>query len=224
VFDETLTKYAIILGTLKDFMEKKEYVLSLKENIEMVKEELNSEEKFFEKAVMTEKFVKKYKKAIIGSIIAIVLVVTADIAYTINEQNRIESANETLALLEKNPNDTVALSRLENLSPQLHDVWLYSQAIVNQNAQQLQELKATKALVIDDTSVYESAQLKADKAELDTYASNEKAIYKDLAYVMEAVLLLEDKKIDEAHAKLSMVALNSPLADVASALMHYGVK
>ena len=224
MFDETLTKYAIILGTLKDFMEKKEYVLSLKENIEMVKEELNSEEKFFEKAVMTEKFVKKYKKAIIGSIIAIVLVVTADIAYTINEQNRIESANETLALLEKNPNDTVALSRLENLSPQLHDVWLYSQAIVNQNAQQLQELKATKALVIDDTSVYESAQLKADKAELDTYASNEKAIYKDLAYVMEAVLLLEDKKIDEAHAKLSMVALNSPLADVASALMHYGVK
>ncbi|MEO1937360.1 MAG: hypothetical protein ABGW85_01860, partial [Sulfurimonas sp.] len=115
--------------------------MSLKENIEMVKDELNSEEKFFEKAVMTEKFVKKYKKAIIGSIIAIVLVVTADIAYTINEQNRIESANEKLALLAQNPNDTVALSRLENLSPQLHDVWLYSQAIANQNAQQLQELK-----------------------------------------------------------------------------------
>jgi len=190
----------------------------------MVKDELNSEEKFFEKAVMTEKFVKKYKKAIVGSIVAIVLVVTADIAYTINEQNRIESANETLALLEKNPNDTVALSRLENLSPQLHDVWLYSQAIVNQNAQQLQELKATKALVIDDTSVYESAQLKADKAGLDSYAGNEKAIYRDLAYVMEAVLLLEDKKIDEAHAKLAMVALTSPLSDVASALMHYGVK
>jgi len=224
VFDETLTKYAIILGTFKDFMKKKEYVLSLKENIEMVKDELNSEEKFFEKAVMTEKFVKKYKKAIIGSIIAIVLVVTADVAYTINEQNRIESANETLALLEKNPNDTVALSRLENLSPQLHDVWLYSQAIANQNEQQLQELKTTKALVIDDTSVYESAQLKADKSGLESYASNEKAIYKDLAYVMEAVLLLEDKKIDEAHAKLAMVALTSPLADVANALMHYGVK
>jgi len=45
--------------------------LSLKNNIEMVKEELNSEEKFFEKAVITEKFVKKYKNLLIGSVIAI---------------------------------------------------------------------------------------------------------------------------------------------------------
>ena len=37
-------------------------VVSLKENIEMVKNELNSEEQFFEKAVQTERFVKKYKK------------------------------------------------------------------------------------------------------------------------------------------------------------------
>jgi hypothetical protein len=37
------------------------FLLSLKENINMVREELNSEEKFFEKAVITEKFVKKYK-------------------------------------------------------------------------------------------------------------------------------------------------------------------
>ena len=35
--------------------------MSLKEELEMVKEELSSEEKFFEKAVITEKFVKKYK-------------------------------------------------------------------------------------------------------------------------------------------------------------------
>ena len=198
--------------------------MSLKENIEMVKDELNSEEKFFEKAVMTEKFVKKYKKAIIGSIIAIVVIVAADIAYTVNEQNRVESANETLALLEKNPNDSVALARLETLSPALHDVWVYSQAIVNQNASKLKELHTTKALVINDTSVYETAQLSADKKALDTYAQKDDVIYKDLAYVMEAVLLLEDKKIEEAHAKLSLVALNSPLADVATALMHYGVK
>jgi len=198
--------------------------LSLKENMEMVKEELNSEEKFFEKAVMTEKFVKKYKKVIIGSIVAIVVIVAADIGYTINEQNRVESANETLALLEKNPNDTAALARLKNLSPQLHDVWVYSQAIVQQNAKKLQELRSTKALVINDTSVYESAQLSADTQGLENYAHNENAIYKDLAYVLDAVLLLEDKKIAQAHEKLAMVALNSPLADVANALMHYGVK
>jgi len=198
--------------------------LSLKENIEMVKEELNSEEKFFEKAVMTEKFVKKYKKAIIGSIIAIVVIVSADIAYNISEQNRIESANETLALLEQNPQDSVALERLATLSPTLHDVWIYSQAVVNQEAKELQKLQGTKALIINDTTDYEAAQIEADKEALNRYAQKENAIYKDLAYVLEAVLLIDENKIDEAHAKLAMIAFNSPLVDVANALMHYGVK
>ena len=40
---------------------KEERFLSLKTDIEMVKDELTSEEKFFEKAVVTEKFIKKYK-------------------------------------------------------------------------------------------------------------------------------------------------------------------
>jgi len=43
--------------------------LSLKTDLEMVKDELTSEEKFFEKAVVTEKLVKKYKKVIIGGVI-----------------------------------------------------------------------------------------------------------------------------------------------------------
>ena len=47
--------------------------MSLKDNIEMVKEELNSEEKFFERSVITERFVKKYKNAIIASVVVIVL-------------------------------------------------------------------------------------------------------------------------------------------------------
>jgi len=47
--------------------------LSLKENIGMVKEELTAEEQFFEKAVVTERFVKKYKNVMIGSLVVIVL-------------------------------------------------------------------------------------------------------------------------------------------------------
>jgi hypothetical protein len=190
----------------------------------MVKEELNSEEKFFEKAVMTEKFVTKYKKAIIASIVAIVVIVGADIAYNINEQNRIEAANETLALLQQKPTDTIALERLKTLSPNLYDVWIYSQSVAQENVKNLQALASTKTLIIQDTTKYEAAQLLADTKLLESYAQKERAIYRDLAYVMEAVLLLEQKKIDAAHAKLSMIALNSPLADVASALMHYGVK
>ena len=198
--------------------------MSLKENIEMVKDELNSEEKFFEKAVITERFVKKYKKPLIGTVVAIVLIVVANLAYEASEQNRMESANETLAELQKNPKDELALARLESLSPALHDVWLYSQAIAQESAAELEKLKNTKALVIDDTAKYEAAEYKEDLAALESYSKKQNAIYKDLAVVMSAILLMQEGKIDEAHEKLAMVGANSSMAQVANALMHYGVK
>ena len=198
--------------------------MSLKENIELVKDELNSEEKFFEKAVMTEKFVKKYKKPLIGAVVAIVLVVVANLGYQASEQNRIESANETLAQLQKNPADEIALARLQSLSPALHDVWLYSQAIAQKNAAELEKLKNSKALLVNDVAEYEAAEYKEDLASLENYSEKQNAIYKDLAMVMSAVILMNEGKVDEAHNKLEMIGIDSPLAQVASALSHYGVK
>jgi len=198
--------------------------LSLKENIEMVKDELNSEEKFFEKAVMTEKFVKKYKKPLIGAVVAVVLIVVANFAYQASEQNRIASANETLSLLEKNPADEVALAKLETLSPALHDVWLYSQAVANKDLEALKKLKNSKALIVNDVAQYEAAQQSGDVAALESYAQKENAIYQDLALVMSAVILMQDGKVDAAKSKLSVISENSSLAQIATALMHYGVK
>jgi hypothetical protein len=198
--------------------------LSLKENIAMVKDELNSEEKFFEKAVMTEKFVKKYKKPLIGAVVAVVLIVVANLAYQASEQNRIESANETLSILEKNPSDDVALAKLGTLSPVLHDVWLYSQAVADKNIKALKDLKDSKALIVNDVAQYEAAEYKGDIKELQAYSQKENAIYKDLSIVMSAVLLMQDGKVEDAKSKLSMINESSPLAQVATALMHYGVK
>ena len=198
--------------------------MSLKNDLDMVKEELSSEEKFFEKAVVTEKFVKKYKKLLIGSVIAIVVVVVGDVAYEANKQHTITLANETLATLMKNPNDKAQVDVLGTLSPALHDVWLYSQAIANNDVKELEKLKSSKALVVGDLASYESAQRSANVAQLDTYTTKQNGIYKDLAQVQLAVILMNDGKIDEAHEKLKMVGINSPLAKLSQALMHYGVK
>jgi len=61
-------------------------------------------------------------------------------------------------------------------------------------------------------------------SKLEEYASKQDAVYRDLAYIQSAVILMNDKKIDEAHEKLSMIGIDSPLAQVAKSLMHYGVK
>ena len=198
--------------------------MSLKTDIEMVREELTSEEKFFEKAVVTEKFVKKYKNVMIGSVVAVVLLVAGNITYNINKQNTLDSANETLAELQVNSNNPAKLARLESLSPALHDVWTYSQAVANSDTASLEKLKNSKTILIGDLASYEVAQSTNTKESLDVYAQNSDAVYVDLARVQNAIILMNENKIDEAHIQLSMINLNSPLAEVSKALMHYGVK
>ncbi len=198
--------------------------MSLKQDIEMVKDELTSEEKFFEKAVVTEKFVKKYKNVMIGGVVALVLFVAGNIAYTINKQNTLDSANAALAELQVNSNNPATLARLESLSPALSDVWNYSQALVNKDMTVLEKLQNSDAQLIGDLATYELAQNANDIAKLDAYSNEKNAIYADLARMQSAVLLMNEKKIEEAHTKLSMINVDSPLAQVANALMHYGVK
>jgi hypothetical protein len=219
VFDKTLTYLWVILYTLN-----KGTFLSLKDDIGMVKEELTAEEQFFEKAVVTEKFVKKYKNVMIGTVVVIVLIVAGNIIYNINKQNTLEAVNNTLLTLESNPNDKSAVTKLESLSPTLHDVWLYSQAVVKKDVKTLETLQNSKAPLIGGLSSYEAAQNLQDKAKLDAYAQTQGAIYRDLAQIQLALILMNEHKIDEAHAKLSMISIESPLSTIAKALMHYGIK
>jgi hypothetical protein len=198
--------------------------LSLKQDLEMVKEELNSEEKFFEKAVITEKFVKKYKNFMIASVVAIVAIVGIDIGYTLNKQNRLDAANTALIKLNADPANAVVKAELKNLSPALYDVWQYSQAVLNKNLTTLEKLKSSKILLIGDLAAYDAASESKDLSALNAYTLRQDAIYKDFAQVQAAIHLMNSSKINEAHEKLSMISIDSPLAQVANALMHYGVK
>jgi hypothetical protein len=190
----------------------------------MVKEELNSEEKFFETAVITERFVKKYKKAMIAGVTAIVVIVVANVSYDINKQNTMEAANAALVELQSDPSNAALVARLESLSPALRDAWTYSQAVANRDVESFKKLKDSKAPLIEDLAAYNLASESKDLAALDAYALKQDAIYKDLAQVQAAVLLMNASKIKEAHEKLSHIGIGSPLSQVANALMHYGVE
>jgi len=198
--------------------------LSLKNDIEMVKEELNSEEKFFEKAVITEKFVQKYKSAMIAGVIAVVVIVGGNIAYDINKASQISAANMALSKLQKDASDTDSLAKLATLSPALYDVWNYSQAVASKDIKALELLQNSKAVLLSDLAKYELAQASQNTQKLDEYSSMQNAIYTDLAQIQSALLLINDGKIDFAHQKLSMINEDSPLYATAKSLRHYGVK
>ena len=196
----------------------------MKENVEFIKEELSSEEKFFEKAVQTERFFKKYKKSIIAVVALIVIVAFGNTIYKIKEQNRIEEANAQLAILTENPSDIQAQNKLKELSPKLYAAWSFAQAIVTNDTKKLNELKNSDLLVINDISAYEVAARSADQKGLDAYTLRQQAIYKDLALVESAVLYMNKNETAKAKEKLAMISENSPLKGVAAILSHYGVK
>ncbi len=198
--------------------------MSLKQNINMVKEELNSEEKFFEKAVITEKFVKKYKNLMIGSIVLIVLFVVSNVIYDSNKQSTIKEANAVLAKLSIDTNNESLKTSLKQLSPNLYDVWLYSQAVTLNDIDKLKSLSTSKTILVNDLANYEVASRTNNSDKLLDYSMKQDAIYKDLALVQNAILYLDKNEVNKAHAELKKVSQNSSLKSVVLALLHFGVK
>jgi hypothetical protein len=198
-------------------------VVSLKENIEMVKNELNSEEQFFEKAVQTERFVKKYKKPLIGLITAAVLAIGAGSAYDIYTQNKIDQSNAAFNVLMADPENQTAQEQLKTLNPKLYDVWSLSKALKSKDQELLRTLQGSKALAVADLAAYELSAIKEDAEGLENYAQKSGALLKDMAVIEAAVLLMEKGDVSSAKEKLSMIDINSPLYESAQSLAHYGV-
>lgn len=198
--------------------------MSLKENIGMIKEELNSEEKFFEKAVMTERFVKKYKNLMIGLVVAIVVVVITNVVIESNKAETIIEANKTLAILDSDASNSNAMTQLKSLSPALYDIWSFSQAIADKNLETMKKLQKSKTMLVSDLATYEVASQSNDSSTLNEYSMKQGAIYKDLALVQNAIILINKNEVQKAHQELRKVSADSSLKKVVLALSHYGVK
>jgi hypothetical protein len=198
--------------------------LSLKENMEALKEELSSEEKFFESAVRTERFVKRYQKPLIATVVASLLAVVGAIGYQAYRNAKIESSNAAFNLLLVNPMDTKAEQTLKNDNPELHDVWKLSRGIAQNDVSILEGLKHSESFGVADIATYEAAAIKGDIQSLEKYTKKQGALYKDLALLELAVSAIEKGDSASAHQKLALITEESPLYQVAEALSHYGVK
>ena len=198
--------------------------MSLKENIEMVKEELSQEEKMFESAVKTERFVKKYKMPLIGAIVAVIVVIAGNAIYQANISAKAEASNGAYLALLASPTDASAQVVLKDNNPALFDAWKLQVAMKNMDEKTLEILKASKNDVVADLAMYELATIKQDSAALSAYSQKSGAILKDMALLNEAVLLMKADKIEEAHARLAQIDEKSSLKNTAKMLQHYGVK
>lgn len=198
--------------------------MSIKENIQTLKDELSAEERIFESTIRAERFVKKYQKPLMASIISLLLVAGAAIAYQAYDQTKIENSNTALNALLLNPEDKEALKSLEKENTALYELYTLSKAIKASDVKTLQSLMQAKSPEIADIATYETAVLMNDQKALENYTKKQGAIYEDMALLETAVMLIQKGDSVAAHSKLALIKEDSAVYSTAQTLNHFGVK
>jgi hypothetical protein len=189
--------------------------LSLKENINAVKQEISTEEQFLESLIKGERFFKKYKKIIISLGIIAILALLAYGVTTYMHQSKIEKANEAYAKLLKNPKDSKALQALQANDKKLFELFSLSRALQDEDKAKLLEIsKLQDSPILSDIAFYQlnSLENKDDK---------KTKLLKGMSLLHEGYALLLKGKIEEAKLKFAQITQNSPLKNVANNLEHY---
>lgn len=198
--------------------------MSLKENMQALKEELNSEEKFFESAVRTERFVKKYQKPMIASVVVLLLALGSSIGYQSYQESRNDRANEALNTLLSNPTDQSAMKALADNSSSLYELYTLSKALREKDANTLKTLQSASSPEVSDIATYESAVLANNANALEAYSKKQGSLYQELAIIELAVLRIQKGDSKAAHASLGLIKEDSSIYPLAQMLSHYGVK
>jgi len=190
--------------------------VGIKDKMGYVKGELSGDEKVLESVLKIETLYNRHKRKIWAVLAAIVLFLAGKVILDTIHDAKLESANEALLVLEKNPKDGAALEKLQSKNPLLYELYSYHQAVTQKDAKRLEALSGSKDPLISDISRYSSSVL-ASK-------SSDSVYYREMSLIEDAYLALKAGKRQEAREKLELIDPRSPLAQVADLLKHYTVK
>ncbi|WOE70928.1 hypothetical protein RZR97_04980 [Hydrogenimonas thermophila] len=198
--------------------------MSIKEQVEFVKEELTQDEKLLEGLIKVERFYKKNRLAILALSISVVI---GGIGYGVMEyvkEQHLLKANSALIKLQSNSSDSSSLKILKEYNPSLYELYILKEATTNGDIKKLEELVNSKDETISDLAKYHVAIFKNSLSQIKDYRLKSTSLLKDLALFDEAYLLLKSGKVDEAKSRLAQIQETSSVKPVAKMLEHYGIK
>ena len=189
--------------------------MSIKENVDYVKTELSSEEKFLENFVKGERFFKKYK-TLIFAFVAIILVgfIAFFIKNSIAQSNKLE-ANIAFNKVLENSNDALALADLKEKNPELYDVALFLQAKKDAKSVDI------NVPLLKELSKYSAALANKNISELDNLSMQNDFLLKEFAIFNKALFLTNEGKFNEAKTTLALIPQTSKAFELAKLLNHY---
>ncbi len=189
--------------------------MSIKENVDYVKTELSSEEKFLENFVRSERFFKKYKTLILSFIIIIIVgFIAVFIKTKVDESNKFE-ANLAFNKVLENNNDAKALADLKAKNKDLYEIALYLQA------KKEAKIIETNVPLLKELSKYETALVNKSITELDNVSMQSDFLLKDFAVFNKALFLANEGKFTEAKTTLALIPQTSKAFELAKLLNHY---
>ncbi len=216
-------KPSLILNVIICYKILKDLILGLKENLNAVKEELNTEEQFLESMIKAERFYKKYKKQLISFAIIFVVVFVGYSIETYIKESNIKSSNIAYLKLLSNPKDMKALAVLKKTNKNLYYAYEFQLASQSNNKKIFNEvIKNSNDSYLKDLSIYQISSLDNDKNKIESYINNAKiGLLKNMALLEDAFLLLKKKNFNQAKIKLSMIDVDSPVKNIANELGHF---
>ena len=189
--------------------------MSIKENVDYVKTELSSEEKFLENFVKGERFFKKYKTLIFGIIAATIIgFIIVFVKNILDESNKLE-ANIAFNKVLENSNDTQALADLKEKNPELYDVALFLQAKKDAKSVDI------NVPLLKELSKYSAALANKNISELDNLSMQNDFLLKEFAIFNKALFLTNEGKFNEAKTTLALIPQTSKAFELAKLLNHY---
>jgi len=189
--------------------------MSMKENVDFVKNELNSEEKFLEGFVKVERLYKKFKSLIIG---LLVILVVAVIAFGINsyiEKKNTIAANIAFDKVVSNPDDKDALNTLKESNKKLYEVALYLQAKKDG------KYPETEIPYLKELTQYQKALTNSDVSKLNDLSMQNDFLLKEFAIFNKALILVNEGKYKEAKIALNLIQKSSKASELSNLLQHH---
>ncbi len=189
--------------------------MSLKENVDFIKKELDSEEKFLENFVKVERFYKKNKKILFGIVVLVgISIVGYAVKGYLDEQNKIESNIAFSQFLEDNKNEK-ALETLQKTNNNLYQVALYIKSKDGASKENITNE------YLNDLLLYKEAVETKNINELDKLSLQNEFLLKDFAILNKALLLTQENKFSEAKESLNLIPAESKAYELATKLNHY---
>ena len=188
--------------------------MSIKENVDYVKNELSSEEKFLENFVKGERFFKKYR-TLIFTFIAIAILVTIGmlVKQKIEESNKLEANIAFNKFLENA--DEKELFIIKDKNEKLYEIALFLKA--------KKENKTSEVNIpmLKELSKFQQSTTNKNLEELNTLSMQNDFLLKEFAIFNKALLLSNDGKYEEAKEALKQIPQTSKASEFANLLNHY---